>query len=134
VTTSATSQSRGGCARASKARAVVVGCVVEIAVLVVLGTSVVATLTDVTETTSCAASDVLGYTRKLVVTLFAAAENTTLCLELVHGHGGQSSGLVVGSSIVVDLVDGDGGVDNIGLDNLPVDYGLDSLVDVLWLC
>jgi hypothetical protein len=41
---------------------------------------------------------------------------------------------VVGSSIVVDLVDGDGGVDNIGLDNLPVDYGLDSLVDVLWLC
>jgi hypothetical protein len=92
-----------------------------------------ATVTDVAEATSCATSNVLGNTLKLIVALLTAAENTALRLELVHGHGGQSSGLVVGGSVVVDLVNGDSGVYNIRLDNLLLDYGLDSLVDVLQL-
>jgi hypothetical protein len=92
-----------------------------------------ATVTDVAEATSCATSNVLGNTLKLIVALLAAAKDATLSLELVHGHGGQSSGLVVGGSVVVDLVNGDSGVYNIRLDNLLLDYGLDSLVDVLQL-
>jgi len=32
---------------------------------------------------------------------------------------------------MVNLMNGDGGVDNIGLDNLLVDNGLDGLVDVM---
>jgi hypothetical protein len=101
--------------------------------LVVLCAGVRATITDVAEATSCATSDVLGNTLKLVVALLAAAKDTTLGLELVHGHGGQSSGSVVGSSIVVDLVNRNSGVYNIGLNNLLLNHGLDGLVDVLEL-
>jgi hypothetical protein len=126
------SQTRCGGTTADSAGSVVVGCVVEVTVLVVLRTGVRdVSITNVTETASGAGTDVLGDTLELVVTLLTAAENTTLGLELVHGHGRQSSGLVVGGSVVVNLVDGDGGVDNIGLDDLLVDNGLDSLVDVL---
>jgi hypothetical protein len=90
-------------------------------------------ITDMAETASGAGTNVLGNTLELIVALLAAAKDATLSLELVHGHGGQSSGLVVGGSIVVDLVNGDSGVYNIRLDNLLLDYGLDSLVDVLQL-
>jgi hypothetical protein len=41
---------------------------------------------------------------------------------------------MVGGSIVVDLVDWNSGVDNVGLNDLLVDYRLDSLVNVLYLC
>jgi hypothetical protein len=38
---------------------------------------------------------------------------------------------MVSGLVVVNLVNGDSGVDNVGLDNLAVDNGLDGLVDVL---
>jgi hypothetical protein len=41
---------------------------------------------------------------------------------------------MVSGSIVVNLVNRDSGVDNIGLDDLLVDYRLDGLVNVLCLC
>jgi hypothetical protein len=41
---------------------------------------------------------------------------------------------VVGSSVVVNLVNGDSSVHNVGLNNLLVDYRLDGLVDVLECC
>jgi hypothetical protein len=94
----------------------------------------VGTVADVAETASSAAPDVLGHTLKLVVALLTTAENTSLGLELVHGHGGKGSGLMVSSGVVVNLVDRNSGVDNIGLDNLPVHNRLDSLVDVLQDC
>jgi hypothetical protein len=40
----------------------------------------------------------------------------------------------VGSSIVVDFVNGDGGVHNIGLNDLLLNNGLNGLVDVLEPC
>jgi hypothetical protein len=52
-------------------------------------------------------------------------------LELIHGHSGESCGAVVGSLVVVNLVNGNSGVNNVGLDGLLLDYGLDSLVDVV---
>lgn len=133
VVATCTSQTRCSCASANSTSAMVVRCVVEVTVLVVLGASVggVGTVADVAETASSSATDVLWYTLELVVTLLTASENTTLGLELVHGHGWQSSGLVVGSSIVVNLMDGNSGVNNIGLDDLPVDDWLNGLVDVV---
>jgi hypothetical protein len=106
---------------------------VQVTVLVMLGTSVggVGSITDVAKATSGSTADVLGHTLELIVTLLAAAENTTLALELVHGHSRESSGLMMSSSIVVNLVDGNSGVDNVGLDDLLVDDRLDGLVDVL---
>ena len=91
----------------------------------------VGSVTDVAEATSGTATNVLGHTLELVVALLTAAENTALGLELVHGHGGKSSGLMVCSSVVVNLVNGNSGVNNVGLDNLLVDDRLDGLVDVL---
>jgi hypothetical protein len=38
---------------------------------------------------------------------------------------------MVGSLVMVNLMDGDGSVDNVGLDGLLLNNGLDSLVDVL---
>lgn len=77
------------------------------------------------------AANVLGLALEAVVALATSAENTTLLLELGHGHGRKLRGLVVSGSVVVDLVDGDGGVDHVGLDGLLVDDGLDGLVDVV---
>lgn len=113
----------------------VVGSVVEITVLVVLGARVrVVGVSDVSETTSGTTSNVLGDTLKLIEALLTSAEDTSLGLELIHGHGRQSSGRVVGGSVVVNLMDRNGSVDNVGLDNLLVDNGLNSLVDVLNWC
>jgi len=116
----------------STSEAAVVGSVVKVTVFVVRGTrGRVINVAYVSETTSGAASDILRDTLKLVETLLAAAKHTSLGLELVHGHGRQSSGLVVGGCIVMNLVYGDSGVDNIWLDNLLVDDGLNGLVDVV---
>jgi hypothetical protein len=105
------------------------------AVLVSLRSGVAGSaVAEVAEARSSATADVLGDALELVITLLAAAEDTTLGLELVHGHGWQSGALVVCSSVVVNLVDGDGGVDDVGLDDLLVDNGLDGLVDVLEEC
>jgi hypothetical protein len=130
-----TSQTTSSGAAAGKTRAVVAGGVVVVAVLVSLRSGVAGSaVTEVAEARSSATADVLGDALELVITLLAAAEDTTLGLELVHGHGWQSGALVVCSSVVVNLVDGDGGVDDVGLDDLLVDNGLDGLVDVLEEC
>jgi hypothetical protein len=60
----------------------------------------------------------LGLADEAVLTLLAAGEGTTLCLELGHGDGGEGRGGVVLGGVVVDLVDGDGGVGDVGLDGL----------------
>lgn len=120
---------------ADSARAVVVGSIVEVSMLVVFAACVrVITVADVTEATSSTSTDVLGHTLKLVVALLTTTENTTLGLELIHGHGGQSGCLVVSGSVVMNLVDGNSGVDNIGLDRLLLDDWLNGLVDVLLRC
>jgi hypothetical protein len=130
-----TSQTTSSGTAAGKTRAVVAGGVVVVAVLVSLRAGVAGgAVTEVAETRSSATADVLGNTLELVVTLLASAEDTALGLELVHGHGWQSSALVVCSGVVVNLVDGDSGVDDVGLDDLLVDDGLDGLVDVLEIC
>lgn len=77
------------------------------------------------------AADVLGLALEAVVALLTSTENTALLLEVGQGHGGKLGGLVHLSSVVVNLVDGNSGVDNIGLDGFLVDYRLDGLVDVL---
>lgn len=77
------------------------------------------------------ATDSAGLTLEAVVTLLAASQDTTLLLEVGHGDGRKSRGAVVLGSVVVDLVDRDGGVDNVRLDGLLVDNGLDGLVDVV---
>lgn len=120
------------CAASNNARAVVGGGVVEITVLVVLRANMTAlAVANVTETSSSASANVLGHTLKLIVALFTTAKNTALVLELVHGHGRQSSCSVVGSSVVVDLMNGDSSVNNIGLDNLLLYDWLDGLMDVV---
>jgi hypothetical protein len=112
--------------------AVVVGGSVIVAVtgvLVAVGSGLVGETCSSADATS--ATDVLGDTLKLVVALLAAGESTALGLELLHGHGWESSSLMVGSLVMVNLMDGDGSVDNVGLDGLLLNNGLDSLVDVL---
>jgi hypothetical protein len=41
---------------------------------------------------------------------------------------------MVSGSVVVDLMDRDSCVDNVGLNNFLVDYRLNGLVDVLCMC
>lgn len=77
------------------------------------------------------ATDGAGLTLETVVTLLTASQDTTLLLKVGHGDGGKSRGAVVLGSVVVNLVDGDSGVNNVGLDGLLVDNGLDGLVDVV---
>jgi len=80
---------------------------------------------------SADATNVLGDTLELVVALLTASQGSTLGLELLHSHGGQSSGLMVSGLVVVYLVNRNSGVDNAGLDGLLLNYWLDSLVDVV---
>jgi len=47
-----------------------------------------------------------------VVALLATSENTALLLEVAHGNGRQSGCGVVLGSVVVNLVDGDSGVND----------------------
>jgi hypothetical protein len=60
----------------------------------------------------------LGLADEAVLTLLATGEGTALCLELGHGDGRESRGGVVLGGVVVDLVDGDGGVGDVRLDGL----------------
>lgn len=75
----------------------------------------------------------LGLADKAVLALLAADEGAALCLELCHGHCGESRGGVVLSGVVVDLVDRNRGVGDVRLDGLLLDHGLDSLVNVVVL-
>lgn len=77
------------------------------------------------------ASDRARLTLKAIVALLTTGENTTLLLVLGHGDWWELGGGVVLSSVVVDLVDWDGGVHNVRLDGLLVHNRLDGLVDVL---
>ena len=83
---------------------------------------------------SCAAESAahrFWFTLKTVVTLLAAGETTTLLLEVGHADGRESGGGVVLGLILVDLVDGNGGVDNRRLDGLLLDDWLDGPDTVL---
>jgi len=67
----------------------------------------------------------------LHVDMVLATECTTLALELIHAHSREGGGAVVTGSFVVDFVDGDGSVDDLGLNGLFLNDGLDFLVDVM---
>lgn len=56
-----------------------------------------------------------------VLALLTASKRAARLLELGHGNGGESRGLVVLGSVVVNLVDGDGGVGDVRLNSL---YGI----------
>lgn len=73
----------------------------------------------------------LGTALEVVPALLAAAQSTALGLELVDADGRESGGTVVLSSVVMDLMDGDGGVHNLRLDHLLVEDGLNLLMDVV---
>jgi len=77
------------------------------------------------------AADVLGLALKAVVAFLAAAEHTALLLELRHVDRRQFGSRVEFGRLVMDLVDRDSGVDDVGLDRLLVDYRLDGLVDMM---
>jgi hypothetical protein len=87
--------------------------------------------TDSTEATSCASTDVLGDTLEGIVALLPTSESSTLSLEFLHGHGRKSRGAVVGGLVVVDFVNRNGGVYNVGLDSLLLNDRLDGLVNVV---
>lgn len=53
---------------------------------------------------------------EVIVTGLAAGQRAAGLLEFRHGHGGECGAGVVLRGLVVDLVHGDGGVDDVGLD------------------
>jgi len=75
--------------------------------------------------------DALGTAVEVAGALVVATEDTALLLELVDAHWGKGGSAVDLGGVVVDLVDGDGGVHDLGLDDLLLDDGLDGLVDVV---
>ena len=89
------------------------------------------TLANGAKATSCSSANVLGHALEGIVALLAACKGPALVLELIHGHSRQSSGAVVGGLVVVNLVDRHGSVDDIRLDSLLLDNGLDGLMDVV---
>jgi hypothetical protein len=93
--------------------------------------AVTLTIADGTETASGTSTNVLWQALEGIVTLLAAGKSSTLVLELIHSHGGESCGAVVGSLVVVNLVNRNSGVHNVGLDSLLLNNGLNSLVNVL---
>lgn len=54
-----------------------------------------------------------------------------MAVELSHGYSWKSGGGVVFSFVLVNLVDGNGGVNNGWLNSLLLDDGLDVLVDMV---
>jgi hypothetical protein len=76
-------------------------------------------------------ANVLGLTLETIVTLLTTTKNTSLLLELSHSHGRKLGSLMVLSGVVVDLVNGNGGVNNRRLDSLLVDNGLNGFMDML---
>jgi len=76
-------------------------------------------------------SDALWASLKGTGALSGTTKGTTLLLVLFHRDGGQGRGAVDASFVVVNLVDWHSGVDNLGLNGLLVQDGLDGLVDVM---
>lgn len=62
------------------------------------------------------ATDRAGLTLESVEALLTASQDTTLLLEVGHADDGKSRGGVVLGRVVVNLVDGDSGVDDSRLD------------------
>lgn len=77
------------------------------------------------------ATDRAGLTLETIVALFAASQDTALLLELGHANSGKGRSGVVLSSVMVNLVDWDSGVGNVGLNGFLLNNGLDGLVDVM---
>jgi len=73
----------------------------------------------------------LWYTLKFIVTLLATSQRTSLGLEFAHSHGGKGSSSVVSGGVVVNLVDWNCGVHDVGLDDLLLNNWLNGLVDML---
>lgn len=63
--------------------------------------------------------------------LLTSSEGASLGSELAHADSGESSGSVVLSLVLMNLVDWDGGVDNGWLDSLLLDDWLNGLMDVV---
>jgi hypothetical protein len=59
-----------------------------------------------------------------------ASQSPTLLLELVHADWRHGGNIVVAGGVVMDLVDGDGGVYHMGLDDFLLYDRLDGFVDV----
>jgi len=75
--------------------------------------------------------DALGATPKGIRSLSSASKGTTLLLVLVHRDRGQGGSAVNASLVVMDLVNWDSGVYDLGLNSLLVHNRLDGLVDVM---
>lgn len=81
--------------------------------------------TRVTEPGACrgttkSTADRLRLTLETVVPLLAASQRATLLLEVGHADSWEGRCCVVLSSVLMDLVDGHGGMDNMGLNGLCV--------------
>jgi len=72
-----------------------------------------------------------GLAGEAIGTGLAAGKATTLLLELVETDGREGGGAVVLGRVVMDFVDGNGGVDDVRLNRLLLHDGLDRLVDVV---
>ena len=59
-----------------------------------------------------------GMAVELLLFLAVAAERSAAGLVFGHADGGESTGVVMDWGVMVLLVDGDGGVDDVGLDSL----------------
>jgi len=68
---------------------------------------------------------------KLVVSFLTTSKGTTLLLEVVHAHCRESRGTVVLSGVVVNLMNWYRCVDNMWLNGLLLNDGLDGLVDMV---
>ena len=62
------------------------------------------------------AANAAWLTLEAVVALLTTGQDTALLLEVGHADGGQGGSGVVLGRVVVHLVDGDGGVDDVWLD------------------
>jgi hypothetical protein len=81
--------------------------------------------------TSKRTTDGLWLAIKSISALLATVKVSAFTVELVHGNRGEMTGSVVLCLVLVDFVDGDGGVHDGGLDSLLLDDGLDILVNVV---
>jgi len=70
-------------------------------------------------------------TLKAIVAGLATTESATLGFELWHAHCRKSRGCVVLGSVVVDLMDRDNSMNNVGLNHLTLDDRLDDFVDMM---
>jgi len=88
-------------------------------------------LANSSKSTRGASTNVLWYAFESVVALLTTLKRSALAGELTHSHGWKRSRVMVGCLVVVYLVNGDSGVDDVGLDSLLLHNRLDSLMDVV---